>query len=72
MIGTLIGVIITLIILGVVWWAIEQLLPLIPLPAPFAQIIRVLLIVILVLIVIYVILTLLGGVVHVPFWGGVR
>jgi hypothetical protein len=42
-IGTLIGIIITLIILGVIWWAIEQLLPLIPLPEPFLRIIRVLL-----------------------------
>ncbi len=30
-IGTLIGIIITLIILGVVWWGIKQLLPLQPL-----------------------------------------
>ena len=60
-IGTLIGIIITLIILGVVWWAINQLLPLIPLPEPFARIIRVLLIVILVLIVLWIILVLLGA-----------
>lgn len=72
MIGTLIGIIITLIILGVIWWAINQLLPLIPLPEPFARIVHILLIVILVLIVIWVILSLLGGIVHVPFWSGVR
>jgi hypothetical protein len=73
MIGTILGIIITLIVVGVIWWAITQLLPLIPLPPPFAQIIHVLLIVLLVIIVIWVILTLLGGVVHVPFWsGGVR
>ena len=41
MIGALIGIIITLIIVGVLWWAVEQLLPLIPLPDPFRQIIRV-------------------------------
>ena len=68
MIGALIGIIITLIIVGVLWWAVEQLLPLIPLPAPFAQIIRVLMVVILVLIVVYVILTLLGGMVAMPSW----
>lgn len=60
-IGTLIGIIVTLIILGVVWWAINQLLPLIPLPEPFARIIHVLLVVILVLVVVWVILVLIGA-----------
>jgi hypothetical protein len=72
MIGALIGVIVTLIIVGVLWWAVEQLLPLIPLPPPFRQIIRVLMIVILVLIVVYVILMLLGGVVGLPSWLHIR
>jgi hypothetical protein len=54
----------------VIWWAIQQLLPLLPLPEPFRKIIYVLLIVILVFIVLWVILTLLGAVggVHVPLW----
>lgn len=60
-IGTLVGIIFVLIILGVIWWAINQLLPLIPLPAPFARIVHVLLIVILVLIVLWVIIVLLGS-----------
>jgi hypothetical protein len=60
MIGTLIGIIITLIIVGVIYWAITQLLPLIPLPEPFARIIHVLLVVLLVIIVLWVILALLG------------
>ena len=60
-IGTLIGIIVTLVILGVVYWAITQLLPLIPLPEPFARIIHVLLIVILVLVVLWVILSLIGA-----------
>jgi len=68
MIGTLIGIIILLIIVGVVWWAIQQLLPLIPLPEPFRQIIYVLMIVILVLIVLFVILQLLSTVVVLPPW----
>lgn len=59
-IGALIGIIFVLILLGVVYWAITQLLPLIPLPEPFSRIIHVLLIVILVLIVLWVILVLLG------------
>jgi hypothetical protein len=60
-IGTLIGIIIVLVILGVVWWAIQQLLPLIPLGEPFHTIIRVLMTVILVLVVLWVILVLLGA-----------
>ena len=72
-IGTLIGIIITLVIVGVIWWAIQQLLPLIPLGEPFATIIRVLMMVILVLIVLWISIVLLGAAgVHVggPFrWG---
>ena len=70
MIGTIISIIITLIIVGVIYWAITQLLPLIPLPEPFARIIHVLLVVLLVVIVLWVILQLLGAVggVHVPIW----
>jgi hypothetical protein len=70
MIGTLIGVIIALVVLGVIWWAIQQLLPLVPLGEPFRTIIRVLMTVIVVLIVLWVILMLLSaGGVHVwsPF-----
>jgi hypothetical protein len=66
-IGTLVGIIVTLIIVGIVWWAIQQLLPLLPIPEPFMRIINVLLMVILVLIVLWVILVLLGAAgVHVP------
>jgi hypothetical protein len=68
MIGTLIGIIVLLIVVGVVWWAVQQLLPLIPLPEPFGQIVRVLLVVVLVLIVLYVILALLGEVMTLPPW----
>jgi hypothetical protein len=73
LIGTLIGIIFVIIILGVIWWAITQLLPLIPLPEPFARIVHVLLIVILVLIVLWIIIVLLGAAgVHVagPFHAG--
>lgn len=70
MIGTLIGIILVLIIVGVIWWAISQLLPLIPLPEPFARIVYVLMVVVIVLVVLWVILTLLGGAgVHVPTMG---
>jgi hypothetical protein len=66
MIGTLVGIFFLLVILGVIWWAIMQLLPLIPLPEPFARILYVLAVVILVVIVLYVIAALLGvGGIHV-------
>jgi hypothetical protein len=70
MISALIGAIVVLIIAGVCWWAVQQLLPLIPLPEPFRKIIYVLMVVILVLIVIWVILMLLGGIggIAVPHW----
>lgn len=70
MIGTLIGLILLVIVMGVLWWAVQQLLPLIPLAEPFRTIVRVLLMVILVLIVIYVLLALLdAGGIHVNTFG---
>lgn len=70
MIGTLISIIIALIILGVLWWAVQQILPLIPLPEPFRRIVQVLLLVVLVLIIIWVILELLGAAgIGVPVFG---
>lgn len=70
-IGALIGIIILLIILGVLWWGIQQLLPLIPLPEPFRRIIYVLMVIIVAFIVIWIILMLLGAVgVHVPLFHG--
>lgn len=66
MIGTLIGIIFLCILCGVIWWAIQQLLPLMPIAEPFATIIRVLMVVILVIIVMWVIIQLLGaGGIHV-------
>lgn len=72
MIGVIIGIIFTLIILGVIWWGVQQLLPLIPLGEPFATIIRVLMTVLLVVIVLWVIIELLtlAGI-HVPLLGRV-
>jgi len=69
MIGTLIGLLITCIVLGVVVWAVQQLLPLIPLGQPFATIVRVLIVLIVALIALYVILDLLSAAgVSVPLW----
>lgn len=60
MIGTLIGLILLVAFLGICWWAIQKLLPLLPIAEPFRTIIYVLLVLILAVIVLYVILTLLG------------
>ena len=60
MISTLIGIIFTLIILGVLWWGCQQLMALIPIAEPFKTIIYVLMVIIMVLIVLYVIAQLLG------------
>lgn len=67
MIGTVIGIIFSLIILGVLWWALQQLLALIPIAEPFRTIIYVVSVVLLVLIVLWVAAQLLAlGGVHVP------
>jgi hypothetical protein len=69
-IGALIGIIFALIVLGIVWWAIQQLLPLIPLGEPFRKIIYVLLTILMVVIVLWVIIMLLGMAgIHVPIFG---
>lgn len=60
MIGTLIGLVFFCILLGFVWWGVQQLLPLIPLAEPFRTIVRVLMVLILVVVVIYVLVVLLG------------
>lgn len=66
MIGTLIGIIFTLIILGVLWWACQRLMALIPIAEPFKTIIYVLCVVVMVLVVLWVIAALLGaGGIHV-------
>lgn len=73
MIGSLIGIIFVLIIIGVVWWGIQQLLPLIPLGEPFRTIIRILLVIILVLIALWIMVVLLGiAGIHVPYFSMIR
>lgn len=70
MLGVIIGLLVAMLILGVVWWAIQQLLPLIPLPPPFATIVHVLLVVIIALIVIYFLIAMLGAAgISVPMFG---
>jgi uncharacterized membrane protein YwzB len=60
MIGTLIGIIFALIVLGVLWWAAQSLLGLIPIAEPFRTIIYVLTVLIAVIIVLYILAMLLG------------
>ena len=74
MIGVLIGIIFVLIILGVLWWAAQQLMALIPIAEPFKTIIYVLMVIILVVIVLYILSMLLGlAGIHVGgFAGGFR
>ena len=59
MIGTLVQIIFAVIIMGVIWWAVQQLLPMVPMGEPFRTIVRVLMVVVLVLIVLWIIWTLL-------------
>jgi uncharacterized membrane protein YwzB len=73
MIGTLFGLVFFLIIAGVIWWALQQLLALVPLAEPFATLVRVLIVVIGVIVVIYVAMILLGMAgIHVPTFGAIR
>ncbi len=60
MLGTLIGIIFTLIVLGVLWWAAQQLMALVPIAEPFRTIIYVLMVLIMVIIVLWIIAQLLG------------
>lgn len=70
MIGTLIGIIFALIILGVLWWALQTLMGLIPIAEPFKTIIYVLCVLVMVLIVLWIMVTLLGMAgIRVPLWG---
>ena len=60
MIGTLIGILLTLVIVGVIWWGVQQILAVLPIAEPFATIVRVVIVLISLLIVIWVISGLLG------------
>jgi hypothetical protein len=73
MIGALIGIIFTLVILGVLWWACQKLLALVPIAEPFRTIIYVVMVVVMVLIVLWVLATILGlGGIHVAGFSGLR
>lgn len=65
MLGALIQLLITLLIVGVIWWAATQILGLIPLPDPIGRIVQIILYVILAIVVIYALAGLVGGIGHV-------
>ena len=60
MIGTLISVILMLIVLGVVLWGVQRLLPLVPMDPRVATIVNVLITIVIVLVVVWIIASLLG------------
>jgi uncharacterized membrane protein YwzB len=67
MIGTLIGILVAVIILGVIWWALTEIMRVLPIAEPFATIARVLMTLIVVVVAIWIIIQLLGVAgIHVP------
>ena len=65
MLGAIIGLILTLIILGVIWWAAQQLLNLITIAEPFASVLNVLVVILIGAIVLfYAIIPLLHALGH--------
>ena len=73
MIGTLIGIIFVLIVMGVAWWAAQTLMNLLPIAEPFKTIIYVAMVLILVCIVLYILAMILGMAgIHVTSFGSIR
>lgn len=67
MLGTIIGIIFVLVILGVLWWAAQQVLALIPLAEPFRTLIRVVMVIFIVIVCLWILATILGiAGIHVP------
>jgi hypothetical protein len=62
MIGSILAVFLLLIVMGVLIWGVQQLLPLLApyIPPPIMTILHVLLVIVIVLIIVYVIAGLLG------------
>jgi hypothetical protein len=73
MIGTLIGIIFVLVVLGILWWGIQRVLPMLPVAEPFLTVINVLLVIVAAFVALWVIASLLGMAgIHVPLVGGLR
>jgi hypothetical protein len=70
MIGTIVGLILLVVVLGVVFWAGQRLMALVPLEEPFRTIVYVLGVLLTVVLVIYVFIVLLNVAgIHVPMFG---
>lgn len=63
MIEMLIQILIYLIIAGLIWWAVNTIIGVIPLPEPIKTVVYVVMVVILVLIVLYALMPLVS---HIP------
>ena len=61
MIQSLLMLVIYLLVIGLVFWLLDYVLQMLPIPDPFARIIRVILVVIAVIIVVMLLLNLIGG-----------
>jgi len=59
MIVSLFYLIAALVIMGVLWWAAQQLIALVPMSEPFPTLIRVVLVVVMVIVVLWVLFQLL-------------
>jgi hypothetical protein len=67
MIGTLIGILVSVIVLGVLWWAMTEIMRVLPIAEPFHTIARVVMTLIVVIVALWIIVQLLTMVgVHVP------
>jgi ABC-type methionine transport system permease subunit len=66
MLPALLQLLITLLIVGVIYWAVTAILGLIPLPEPIGRIVNIIMILILAIVAIYALAGLIGGVGHFP------
>jgi hypothetical protein len=68
MISALISLLIAVIVLGVIFWAVQQLLAIVPMDPRFKTVANVLIVLIAVLVVVWVLLDVVGMAgVHVPY-----
>ncbi len=73
MIGAVIGLIISCILLGFLWWAGQQLLALVTIAEPFRTFVNILIAFLILVIVIWVFIQMLNiAGVHVPLFGEFR
>lgn len=64
MVATLISLLVTLLVIGLIWWAVTTILGVIPVPEPIKTVVYVIMVVIVCLICIYTLLPLAN--IHIP------